>query len=116
MKPEYKIREVTRYVITRHDGTSTQALVEADSKKAAQSILSALIEQSDRHDALSDISIDELGIQKRWRMSLLNEGIKTVGDLRNLSGKDIANFPSIGLAGRVAIQVAVAPYGGLRQD
>jgi DNA-directed RNA polymerase alpha subunit len=116
MKPEYRIREVTRYVITRHDGESTQALVEADSKKAAQSILSALIEQSDRHDALLDISIDELDIQKRWRMSLLNEGIKTVGDLRNLTGKDLYNLPNVGLAGRLAIQLAVAPYGGLRKD
>jgi DNA-directed RNA polymerase alpha subunit len=104
MTTEYRIREVTRYVITKHSGNATHAM------------LSALQDQLEKHDLSSGISIDELNIQDRWRYSLQNEGIWTVGDLRKLSGKDLYKLPNIGLAGRLAIQLAVSPYGGLRED
>jgi DNA-directed RNA polymerase alpha subunit len=116
MKTEYRIREVTRYVITKHDGNTTQAVAEVDNQKAAKSILSALSEQASRQDPLSMVSLETIDLDDRWSRALRANGIETVADLISLSTKDLMDLPNIGLAGRLRIKLAMTPYGGLNDE
>lgn len=42
VRPEYRIRQVTRFVITRYDGKGSHALTECDSREAAVEVVTAL--------------------------------------------------------------------------
>jgi len=96
MKAEFRIREVTRYVITSHDSSGTQALAEVASIDAAQKILRALKGQPKHHAVEDDVLVDDLGFTHRTANSLRGLNILTVGQLRQISALDLLAVKKIG--------------------
>lgn len=96
MKPEFRIREVTRYVITRHDSNGTQALAEVSNVNAAQEILLALQAMPHPSEYSDDILIQNLGLQERTSNLLRSKGITTVGALRKASASQLRTIEQIG--------------------
>lgn len=96
MKPEFRIREVTRYVITRHDSNGTQALAEVSNANAAQEILVALQAMPLPAKYSDDMLIQNLGLQERTSNLLRSKGITTVGALRKASASQLRTIEQIG--------------------
>lgn len=113
MKPEYRVREVTRYVITRYDGSGTEAVAEVTNRRSAEEIRNALEQLSDvRHERLGD-PIDTLGLPVRTRNILHENGVRTVSDLVGMTEIDLLKMHDVGRSILGQIKAAVEPLGGL---
>lgn len=114
MKPEFRIREVTRYIITRHDELGSKAVVEADNIAAANHILSALQEQSERLCSTESTSVDVLGFgTKTYNIVCTSLGIRTIGQLKKLTRHELLTTQNAGVKCLREIENAMRPYGGI---
>lgn len=113
MKPEFRIREVTRYVITRHDEKGTKALVECDSLPAANEILTALSMQA--HTLVTSLPPDDFDLYETDLNLAYNKlsanGIRTFGQLRSLSRKELNELRGVGPQNLSIIMAYLARYG-----
>lgn len=96
MKPEFRIREVTRYVITCHDASGTRALAEVANQDAAQQILDALQASPTNNQVDDSLPVEELGLSHRTTNLLRENGILTAGKLRRASGSALRTIKKVG--------------------
>ncbi|UUT22150.1 DNA-directed RNA polymerase subunit alpha C-terminal domain-containing protein [Pseudomonas sp. T8] len=116
MKPEFRIREVTRYIIARHDELGSKVVVEADNLAAANHLLSALQEQSERLFATDRTSVDVLGFGTRtYNIVCSSLGIQTIGELKKLTRQQLLTTPNAGVKCLREIESAMRPYGGIAE-
>ena len=115
MKTEFRIREVTRYVVTRHDSQGTHAIVQVDNLESARQLLAALECQAERvvHDGTD--SINSLGLLNRTLNTLRDLNVVTIDDLRLIRSSDILAKEKTGPKTLDDIQRAMRPYGGIDQ-
>lgn len=63
-RPEYRIREVTRFVITRYDEKGSHALTECDNREAAVEVVGALRAQ---HEAtVPGVLVAKIAKHNHW--------------------------------------------------
>ncbi|WP_274644743.1 hypothetical protein [Pseudomonas serbica] len=113
MKPEFRIREVTRYVITRHDEKGTKALVECESAPAAREILAALALQADTIDNTlppDDFELYDSDLYRAANILRSNE-IRTFGQLRSMSRKELSDLRGMGTENLQKTLSYLARYG-----
>lgn len=115
MKPEFRIREVTRYVITRHDDNGTQAVAEVSNLHNAQEICSALENQATVRRADEGKAVESLNIPARAANILKDNNVLTISDLLQKTEIDILKMPNVGAQMLGAIKFAVEQYGGLKK-
>ncbi|KQB53779.1 hypothetical protein AQS70_09205 [Pseudomonas endophytica] len=86
MKPEFRIREVTRYVITKYDDRGTHPVAQVDNRESAEQIVSALAAQAAGNSSVLNTPIDDLKFSTRTRNNLVATcGFSTVGDLTTIN-------------------------------
>lgn len=115
MKPEFRIREVTRYVITRHDGNGTQAIAEVSNLHSAQDIRSALEHQANARYADFGKSVESLNIPTKSANILKENNVLTVAELLQKTEIDLLKMPNVGKQMLGQVKFAVEQYGGLKQ-
>ncbi len=116
MKPEFRIREVTRYVITRHDHKGTHAVVEVDNLNSAEIVLAGLEMQSDALIRAGDVSVDVLDLSSRARNILDRLEVETINDLRKIKKSDILKLEKAGIQSVKEIISVMRPYGGISEE
>jgi hypothetical protein len=116
MKPEFKIKEVTRYIITRHDASGTQAMVQVDNRQNAEELLAAMREQADRMEEHGEMSVRELPIPNQAKVCLLAESILTVNQLKAYSFNEIRGLANMSMSMATQIEDSVSVHGGLRKE
>jgi DNA-directed RNA polymerase alpha subunit len=113
MKPEFRIREVTRFVITKHDGKCTKALVECESAQAAREILSALELQANTLNNTQppdDFNLYDSDLYLAANVLRSND-IQTFGQLRSMSRKELSDLRGMGPKNLTIILTYLANYG-----
>lgn len=113
MKPEFRIREVTRYVITRHDEKGTKNIVECESLAAANELKSALALQADAISRVlpsDDLDLYDTDLEHSYNALRAND-IRTFGQLRVMSKKQIRDLKGLGSTRLAEILAYLARYG-----
>ncbi|PZW52766.1 hypothetical protein F477_03612 [Pseudomonas sp. URIL14HWK12:I3] len=98
MQPEFQVREVTRYIITRYDGKTIKTVVECQSLAAANELKNALVQQAESMSHSQppddfDLYHANLGLSYN---SLANNDVRTFGQLRVMSKKQLRALKGMG--------------------
>jgi DNA-directed RNA polymerase alpha subunit len=101
MKPEFRIREVTRYVITQFDEKGSKPIVECDSLAAANTLVSALrLQATGLRDGCwdDDVELYDTNLDMYASNALVRNNITTFGQLRRMSRVDLSALKGMGPA------------------
>ncbi|QIH09009.1 MULTISPECIES: DNA-directed RNA polymerase subunit alpha C-terminal domain-containing protein [unclassified Pseudomonas] len=98
MKPEFRIREVTRYAITRFDERGTHPVAQVDNRETAEQIVSALAAQAEADSLVLGTSIDDLNFSTRTRNNLIVTcGLSTLEDLTKINQVQLLGKHRVGV-------------------
>lgn len=98
MKPEFRIREVTRYVITKFDERGTHPVAQVDNRESAEQIVSALTAQAHSNLVALNTPIDDLNFSTRTRNNLVVTcGLSTLGDLTTINQVQLLGKHRVGV-------------------
>jgi len=98
MKPEFRIREVTRYVITRFDERGTHPIAQVDNRDVAEQIMAALEAKAEVESSALNTPIDDLNFSTRTRNNLVFTcGLSTLEDLTKVSPEQLTSKRGVGV-------------------
>ncbi|QXI03013.1 hypothetical protein HV782_013885 [Pseudomonas monsensis] len=98
MKPEFRIREVTRYAITKFDERGNHPVAQVDNRDTAEQIVAALTAQAEVESVALHTPIDDLNFSTRTRNNLVVTcGFSTLGDLTRVNQVQLLGQHRVGV-------------------
>ncbi|AMB79832.1 hypothetical protein AV641_12480 [Pseudomonas fragi] len=99
MKPEFRIREVSRYVITRFDDRGTHPIAQVDNRDIAEQLVAALESKAVVDSVELNTPIDDLNFSTRTRNNLIATcGLSTLGDLTKITQVQMLTQRRVGVS------------------
>lgn len=117
MTTEFKIRTVTRYIITSHDESGTHTIAQVENEQSAKQILHALTTAESVGNTYDHLEWYDFEYDKdltQVRNALTDAGYPTVGHVRRATADDLLAVKGFGKGALQQTIEMMKPYGGIR--